>query len=236
MPHQLPVFVPLKVFISPACVGYLHHLAVAVILIPGALLQRVGHGKKIAAFIVLTAPAVAPRIHLRLRFVPHRVPLRLRHPPHWVVRLRDMPLTVIHIAPSAALSIGHPQQQPFFVAPAERHHLPGLVPVRRHLVLRIPLMITRAPQTVRHAQPARRQVPRQPVLFTAVRVVPRHPPRCVIRTVIPAPLIIISLAARLAVQGHAVIIVVGKLAQQVAGTVVHAGQLPGGVITVTTQQ
>ena len=175
MPHELPVFVPLEVFIPSARIRYLHHLAVVVILIPGVLLQRVGHGKKVAAFIVHTAPAVSRRVHLRFRLVPHRVPLRLRHPPQRVVRLRDMPLPVIHIAPFAALRVGHPQQQSFFVAPAECRHLSGFVLVRRHLILRIPLVITRAPQSVRHAQPALRQVPRQPVLFTAVRVVPRYP-------------------------------------------------------------
>ena len=109
VPHELPVFVPLKVFIPPTGIGYLYHLAVAVILIPGVLLQRVGHGKKIAAFIVLAAPAVPRRVHLRFRLVPHRVPLCLCHPPQRVVRLRDMPLPVIHIAPFAALRIAHSQ-------------------------------------------------------------------------------------------------------------------------------
>ncbi len=236
VPHELPVFIPLEVFIPPARIRYLHHLAVVVILIPGVLLQRVGHGKKVAAFIVHTAPGVSRRVHLRFRLVPHRVPLRLLHPPQRVVRLRDMPLQVIHIAPFAALRVGHPQQQSFFVAPAECRHLSGFVLVRRHLILRIPLVITCAPQSVRHAQPALRQVPRQPVLFTAVRVVPRHPPCRVIRTFIPAPLVIIPFAARLAVQRHAVVFVVSKLTQQVPRAVVHAVQVAGLVIAVTTQQ
>ncbi|VVY72615.1 Uncharacterised protein [Escherichia coli] len=188
VPHELPVFIPLEVFIPPARIRYLHHLTVAVILIPGVLLQRVGHGKKVAAFIVHTAPGVSRRVHLRFRLVPHRVPLCLRHPPQRVVRLRDMPLPVIHIAPFAALSIRNSQQQSFFVAPAECHHLSGFVLVTGYLVLRIPPEMSRTPRAVRHAQPALRHVPVQAVLFTAVRVVARYPPRRIIRTFIPVPI------------------------------------------------
>ena len=90
VPHELPVFVPLKVFIPHG-----HRLsappAVAVILIPGVLLQRVGHRKKIAAFIVLTAPAVPRRVHLRFRLVPHRCHCTRANSPQRVVRPRDMP-------------------------------------------------------------------------------------------------------------------------------------------------
>ncbi len=78
--------------------------------------------------------------------------------------------------------------------------------------------------------------PRQPVLFTAVCVVPRYPPRRVIRTFIPAPLVIIPFAARLAVQRHAVVFVVSKLTQQVPRAVVHAVQVASLVIAVTTRR
>ncbi|RDR28201.1 hypothetical protein C3995_01523 [Escherichia marmotae] len=236
MPRELPVFVPLKVFIPPTGIGYLYHLAVAVILIPGVLLQRVGHGKKIAAFIVLTAPTVPRRIHFRFRFVPYRVPLCLCHPPQRVVRLRDMPQAVIHIAPFAALSVGHPQQQSFFVAPAERHHLPGFVLVRRHLILRIPLMKACPARPVCHTYHTFSHPPVQTVSCATVGMVARHAPACIIRPFIPAPLVIIPFAAGLPVQRHAVVFVVSKLTQQVPRAVVHAVQVAGLVIVVTTQQ
>ncbi|CFY10316.1 Uncharacterised protein [Salmonella enterica subsp. enterica serovar Typhi] len=108
--HKLSVFVPLQVFISAPRVGYPHHLAVPVIPVYRALVQRVADRLQVAPLIILITPRHPRGIHLRFRLVPHRVPLRLLNPAQRVMRLRQVAETVIDITPFATLRVRHPQQ------------------------------------------------------------------------------------------------------------------------------
>ncbi len=138
----------------------------AVILIPGVLLQRVGHRKKIArssysqhqlfpAASTSVSGCATPGATVSVPPAPAG-----RASPY-------MPLPVIHIAPFAALRIGHSSNS-------------RSSSLQRNVVTCPASSCTPSPGSARptddnacaparrHAQPACRQAPRQPVLFTAV--------------------------------------------------------------------
>ncbi len=138
-------------------------LTVAVILIPGVLLQRVGHGKRLPRSSY-TQRQVFPAASTSVPAGATPGATVSAPPAPAGRRLRDMPLPVIHIAPFAALRVVIPSNsrssslQRNVVTCPVRPGTPS--PDSAH-----PTGDNVCAQSVRHAQPALRQVPRQPVLL-----------------------------------------------------------------------